>query len=101
MKINTKQNAPWKLYWGPGPLPEGGEAIGVIDREGCDVGALIEIDGKYWQGNAYTLRSLPQREVIRAVAAADLGRSGGQARSKKKVAASRANGRLGGRPKKK
>ncbi len=47
-----------KLYWGPGPLPEGGKIVGLLSRPDGQQGAAIRMEGgQVWQGNAGTLRS--------------------------------------------
>jgi hypothetical protein len=80
LKVVKTKN--WKLYWGRSRLPAGGEAIGLVMPDKRPTGVLIRLaDGKYAQGNAGELRSLPQRSVEKALAAAEpLARS--QTRSK-------------------
>ncbi len=101
----TVRKAPaWRNYWGTMPLPDGAEALGIVagpDREG----ALLRLaSGIYVQGNAGGIRTLPQSEIEAAVARMDaagtLGKLGGRSTSDAKRAAARANGRLGGRPRK-
>ena len=98
MTINKSGN--WRLYWGPGPLPASSDALGTIKRTGGDVGALLRIGTHYRQGNAGCVRSLPAREVKRAMrrdageyssAAAELGARGGRRSSPAKSAANKAN----------
>jgi hypothetical protein len=46
-----------RLYWGPLPLPTGGELIGLLQRSNGEPGAAIRIGGRVYQGNAGALRS--------------------------------------------
>ena len=100
--ITVSINKQWQLYWGAMPLPAGAEALGTVKRD-TGTGALIRLaNGNYVQGNAGGIRNLPQREVEQAwqvsEAAAALGSIGGKSTSDAKRAASAANGKLGGRP---
>jgi hypothetical protein len=72
--LKVSLNAPWRLYWGPYPLPPHSECIGTITRNGFDTGALIRFPstGVYVQGNG-VLRSLPQRETRSAIRRAEGG----------------------------
>jgi hypothetical protein len=84
--IRTKH---WILYWGPYELPAGAEAIGLVAPDKRPTGVLIRLaDGKYVQGNAGELRSLPQRSVEKALAAAEaaeiLARSRAKAQARKR-----------------
>src|SRR5690242_12983183 len=64
--IKTKN---WKLYWGRSRLPAGAEAIGLVTPDKRPTGVLFRLaDGKYAQGNAGELRTLPQRSVEKALA---------------------------------
>ena len=104
MKFSKSAN--WQLYWGAMPLPANAEALGVVTRTTGESGALIRLDtGVYVQGNAGAIRNLPQSETQSAVdasnAAVSLGSRGGTVRTDAKAAAARANGRKGGRPRKK
>jgi len=59
------------LYWGMMPLPVGSIALGIIDRGNGDKGVLIQLaNGITVQGNAGSIRSLPQSEVRTAMAEA-------------------------------
>lgn len=103
--LTVSKNGNWQLYWGVMPLPDGATALGVVSRD-SGTGALIRLkNGNYVQGNAGVFRTLPQRETKEALsvsdAAAALGSKGGSVTSDAKAAAARANGRKGGRPKKK
>lgn len=49
------------IYWGPGPLPAGAEAEGIVTRPDGGKGALLRIGRIYVQGNAGALRALPLR----------------------------------------
>ena len=105
MNLTVSKNGNWKAYWGAMPLPEGAEALGLVTRDTGETGALIRLKiGNYVQGNAGGFRTLNGREVeealARSQAAAALGRSGGSATSEAKRRAARANGRKGGRPRK-
>ena len=66
-KIVVDKAGNWRLYWGPGPLPERSKALGTIRFEGTGrAGALVRMPtGIYVQGNAGSVRSLPQAEVRR------------------------------------
>jgi hypothetical protein len=62
----------WQFYWGRQPLPEGAEALGLINRDNRPTGVLLRLaDGKYAQGNAGEVLSLPQRAVEKGLAAAE------------------------------
>jgi hypothetical protein len=100
MSISIDKAGAWRLYWGPGPLPAGAECLGTIERAPGDAGALLLCGARYYQGNAGCLRSLPSREVQRALrrsagayssAAAELGARGGRQSSPAKIASNRAN----------
>jgi hypothetical protein len=59
VRITVSPNGNWRLYWGPGPLPAGAEALGTVWRDGY-TGALLRMPtGVYVMGNAGSLRSLP------------------------------------------
>lgn len=103
LKVN--KSAAWQIYWGYAPLPSGAESLGTVQRETLETGALLRLStGIYVQGNAGAIRTLPQREVeealARSAAAATLGQTGGRVTSDAKAAASRENGKRGGRPRK-
>lgn len=63
----------WRLY--TNTLPANSRAIGTVNRDGYDTGALVMIEatGLYVQINAATLRNLDQRKVIAALSAAQAG----------------------------
>lgn len=83
MKITKTEQ--WRAYWGAMPLPERAKALGIIERDAGDVGALIEMPtGLLVQGNAGCLRSLPQRDVHLHLAAVENGAAGGQASGESK-----------------
>ena len=99
MKISIRTTAPWALYWGPGPLPKGATAHGTVTRDEADTGALIRMaTGIFVQGNAGSIRSLPQVEVARSMAAASLAAVAGRMKTPARARAARINGRKGGRP---
>jgi hypothetical protein len=82
MKINIRTSKAWRPYWGPGPLPQGAEALGVVTVDEYKTGALIRMrTGIYRVGNAGALSSLPQRDIEVRLAAAALGAIGGAAAS--------------------
>ena len=99
-KITINTTGKWQLYWGPSPLPQHSKAIGTVTRDGYDTGALILIEatGIYVQGNAASIRSLPQRDIIIGLHMAEVGARGGSATSPAKTRAVRRNAKLGGRP---
>ena len=69
--LAVRVDGAWRIYWGPGPLPAGAEAKGIIIRDGYDTGALILLSsGQYVQGNAGAIRTLNQRDVAVAIKSA-------------------------------
>ena len=99
IRISIRTTAPWALYWGPGPMPEGATPHGTVTRDEHDVGALIRMpNGTYVQGNAGAIRSLPQSEVAASLAAAILAARAGRMSTPARTRAARINGRKGGRP---
>ena len=99
IRISIRTTAPWALYWGPGPLPNGATAHGTVTRDGDDTGALIRMpSGIYVQGNAGAIRNLPQNEVAASLAAASLAARAGRMSTPARTRAARINGRKGGRP---
>lgn len=98
--LTIKKSGNWKLYWGVMPLPAGAEAIGIVTNNGT--GALIRLaSGNYVQGNAGSIKSLPQREVKEAMSVSNAASALGSIRSERKARSSAENGKLGGRPKSK
>jgi hypothetical protein len=64
MKIDIDAKRQAEMYWGPGPIP--GEIVGMVEGENFRKGALILLkSGVYVQGNAGSIRTLPQRDVKR------------------------------------
>jgi len=61
----------WRLYWGNKPVPSGCEALGLIwvgDGTRIENGVLFQNDsGKFFFGNDGMLKSLPTREVAKAL----------------------------------
>lgn len=103
--LKFTKSGDWQFYWGYTPLPAGAEALGTIQRETLEKGALIRLStGIYVQGNANAIRTLDQSDVVEALArseaASTLGRTGGAMTSEAKASAARANGKRGGRPRK-
>lgn len=100
--MKYSKNGNWKNYWGETPLPKGAEALGTIKRGGeLTAGALIRLaNGVYVQGNAGSIRSLPQGEVERLIAISDAAAALGSINTEATRRASRENGKLGGRPRK-
>lgn len=100
--LTIKKSSNWKLYWGAMPLPEGAEALGLVKRGAGDTGALIRLkSGNYVQGNAGSIRNLPQSEVEQALQVSNAAATLGSIKSEKKAKSSAENGKLGGRPKSK
>lgn len=99
--LTVKKTSNWKLYWGAMPLPTGAEALGLVKRENLETGALIRLaNGRYVQGNAGGIKSLPQSEVDDALAVSNAAAALGRIKSPLKSSTSALNGKLGGRPKK-
>lgn len=99
--LKVTKSGKWKLYWGYTPLPAGAEVFGTVQRETLETGALIRLStGVYVQGNGGAIRTLPQREVVEAVAKSVAAAALGSMTSDKKADVARENGKRGGRPKK-
>lgn len=97
----TKSSSKWKIYWGYSPLPTGAEALGTVQRDNLETGALIRLaSGAYVQGNARAIRTLDQGEVQAALSRSEAASAMGSSTSEAKSAAARENGRKGGRPRK-
>lgn len=90
--ITITKSGNWKLYWGVMPLPNGAEALGLVKRE-TGTGALIRLaNGKYVQGNAGGIRSLPQSDIEDALAVSNAASALGRIKSARKAESSAANG---------
>lgn len=78
--ITVQLGAPWRHF--SNVAPAYAAVLGTVTRDGIDSGALVRIEetGIYCQLNAGSLRSLPQREVAAAIAAARQGQHGGAGR---------------------
>lgn len=100
--LTISRNGHWQLYWGAMPLPKGAEALGTVTREADgSTGALIRLsNGRTVQGNAGSIRTLPQRDVDEALARSEAAAALGSRSSQAKADAARANGKRGGRPRK-
>lgn len=99
--LKATKSGNWQLYWGYMPLPANAEALGTIQRETLETGALIRLStGIYVQGNAGAIRTLPQRDVAEALDRSAAAASLGSMTSDAKATAARENGKLGGRPRK-
>lgn len=99
--LKVSKNGNWQLYWGIGPLPTGAEALGTVQRETLETGALIRlVTGIYVQGNAGAIRTLDQSEVGAALVKSESAASLGSMTSEAKATAARRNGQRGGRPRK-
>ena len=56
------------MYWGLGPIPIGSTVLGIVDRGHMDIGVLLLMPtGILVQGNAGSIRSLPQSQVKAAI----------------------------------
>lgn len=99
--LTMSRNGNWKPYWGAMPLPKGAEALGTVTRDDGSTGALIRLaSGRTVQGNAGSIRTLPQRDIDEALARSEAAAALGSRSSQAKADAARANGRKGGRPRK-
>lgn len=98
--LTISKSGNWKIYWGVMLLPEGAEALGIVNRD-TGTGALIRLaNGNYVQGNAGGIRTLPQKDVEAALAVSNAASALGSIRTEAKSNAARTNGKKGGRPRK-
>lgn len=97
MKIRTSTNG--MIYWGTSPLPPGAACLGTVDTGG-KVGALIKTgDGHYHFGKRGKLEGvIPTPAVEKALNRSAVFSEIGSVKSEAKAAASKENGRRGGRP---
>lgn len=65
--ITVDPSGNWRMY--TNTIPANSELLGTVTRDGYDTGALVRINatGAYVQVNAGAMRSLPGREVARAL----------------------------------
>lgn len=98
----------WEEFWGDRPVPAGFEVLGtvvLVDLKKDNEGALFrDTKGSFFVGRKGVTAPLPCKDVEEALersqAATKMGKLGGSVKSAQKTAASRENGRLGGRPRK-
>gem|GEM_PF-2805717 len=83
--------ANWQHYWGALPIPIGATPLGVLTLKNGETGALLSMPTGYWMGNAGVLRRVPGPTAAQALRSIE---------SVERSAAARANGKKGGRPKK-
>lgn len=95
--ITVQLGAPWRHF--SNVAPAYAAVLGTVTRDGIDSGALVRIEatGIYCQLNAGALRSLPQREVVAAIAAARQGQHGGAGRGQGRKPADGKRGERGER----
>jgi len=85
LKVIKTRN--WKPYWGSYLLPAGAEVI-TLDKRPTVV-LIRRADGKSTHGNAGEARSLPQRSLEKALAAAEAAETPARSQGKSKTLARR------------
>jgi hypothetical protein len=79
-RLTVALGGAWRLY--SNTIPAGSRALGTINRDIGDTGALVQIEatGIYVQVNAGAVRTLPQAKIAAAVETARAGAHGGPGR---------------------
>ena len=84
MSVKFSKVGNWRACWGDSPLPDLSIALGLVQTD-TEIGALILVGKDYFIGVGGQLNEVDQLDVKAAVArsraAANLGRTGGSART--------------------